>query len=237
MKIIECEQGSPEWNGYRRNRITGRKLDKVMGGPVAQFGLICDLISEEATEQSKIIRASQEMERGNNEEPFAIKMFEEMTGKKVDRLGLCISDQADWLALSPDGFIKNKKGKYTEALEIKSPDSSTAVYYKLTNLIPLEELGMIKKNGECTAAAPFCGIPSEYKWQVIHYFIVNEDLQTLHFGIYDGRFLNNEAQLYVVSVNRTDEQIRLAITDAQNELLLFREKWLKYREIILLDNF
>lgn len=237
MKIINCEQGSPEWHTERRNRITGRKLDKVMGGSTAQFGLICDLIAEEATEQSKIIRASAEMERGNNEEPFAIKMFEGMTGKKVDRLGLCISNEFDWIALSPDGFIKDKKGKYTEALEIKSPDSATAVYYKLTNLIPLEELGMIKKNGECTAAAPFCGIPSEYKWQVIHYFIVNQDLETLHFGIYDGRFINGESQLYIVSVNRTDELIQSAITEAKSELLLFREKWMKYRDIALPSNF
>jgi predicted phage-related endonuclease len=238
MIILEnIEQGTKEWHDARMCKVTGKKLDKVMGTLEARTGLIAELIAEEETEQSKAFKSNAEMERGTNEEPFAVKAFEEKTGKKVDRLGICVSSEFDWVSVSPDGMIKNAEGKYTEGVEVKCPDSKTMVLYRMENTIPLADIGLLTAKGEPKAGAPFLGIPAEYKWQVVQYFIVNEDLQKLYFLVYDKRFINEEAQLYIVEVNRSNEILQEAINEAREELIKFRVDWLRFKEIILPTKF
>jgi len=230
MRTITVEQGTKDWHEQRRCKITGTKLDEVMGTAYARLCLIAELIAEEATEQSKAPVTSAEMERGKAEEIFAIKEFETRTGKIVDQLGVCVSDEYDWVALSPDGMIKND-GKYTEAVEVKSPDSKTAILYRLANMIPAEESGLTK------AKIPWLGIPADYKWQVVQYFLVNADLQKLHFIVYDARFIDDKEKLYIVEVERSNELVQDAVKEAKEALEKFRADWLKWREIVLPDQF
>lgn len=238
MRIIEnLEQGTQEWFEARMKKVTGTKAKAVMGTSEAQRNLIAELIAEEATELSKSTKTTETMERGNNEEPFAVKAFEEKTGKKVTRIGQCVSDDYDWVALSPDGLIANKEGKYTEAIEIKCPDSKKAVLYRIENMIPMEETGLIGKKGDPLAGAPFLGIPSEYKWQCVHYFLVNKDLETLYFLVYDARFIGEESKLYTVELKRSNEVLQEALAEYVAELIAFRKKWLAWKEIVLPTNF
>lgn len=231
MKIITgIEQGTKEWQDHRRCKVTGTKLDSVMGSPLDRVNLIAELIAEEATEQTKFVRPTEEMERGTAEEVFAVKMFEEVTGKKVDRICICLSEEFDFLALSPDGLI-GKKGKYTEAIEVKCPNSQTAVFNRLANMIPNEELGLAKSK------QTFLGIPAQYKWQAVNYFLVNEDLQTLYFTTYDARFIDEKEKLYIVEVKRDSEQMQEAINQAREALIKFRADWLRWKEIVLPSNF
>lgn len=236
MKILEVEQGTKEWHDARRCKVTGTKLAKVMGTSEGKRGLIAELISEEATEQTKVFVTTSEMERGHAEEEFAVKLFEKKTGKKIDRVGMCISDENGWVALSPDGLIKTKDG-YTEAIEIKCPDSKKAILYRIENIIPLEETGLLSAKGLPLSSAPFLGIPSEYKWQAVHYFVVNENLKKLYFCIYDARFIDEEAKIYIVELDRNNEILQEAISEAKTELNKFREIWMSWKEIILPTKF
>ena len=231
MNILDVSQGTKAWFDLRRCKVTGTKLDSVMGSALDKVNLISELISEEATEQTKILRPTEEMERGTAEEVFAIKEFEARTGKVVDRLGICISQEFDWLSLSPDGFIKNEEGKYTEAIEVKSPNSQTAIFYRLSNLIPADELGLTKSK------QTFLGIPAQYKWQVVDYFLVNTDLEKLYFVVYDARFIDEDQKLYVVEVSRENELLQEALVEAREALIKFRENWLRWRDIILPTKF
>jgi predicted phage-related endonuclease len=103
------------------------------------------------------------MERGHRLEDEVIKKFEEETGKQVDKVGFITREDDDRIACSPDGLIKVGK-KYKEAVECKCLSASRHLqaYFE-------------KK------------IPSEYDFQVLQYFIVNEDLETLYFCFYDPR--------------------------------------------------
>ena len=83
MQILNIEQGTQEWHDARRCKVTGTKLDSVMGTALDRVQLACELIAEEATEQSKIMKATAEMERGTSEEVFALKAFAKRTGKKL----------------------------------------------------------------------------------------------------------------------------------------------------------
>lgn len=231
MQIVELEQGSPEWLEARRCKISGTKLDEVMGTAYERTKLLARLIAEEGTEQTKMMVATPEMERGSAEEVFAIKRFEQRTGKTVKRDGLCVSDEHDWLVLSPDGLIANDSGEYTEAVEVKSPNSETAVFYRLCNLVGGKELGLT------ASKQPFLGVPADYKWQVVQYFLVNEKLQKLYFLVYDARFIDDSMKLMVVEVERHNELLQDAMQEAREELAKFRTDWLAYKEMVLPDNF
>lgn len=234
MKVIpkeEMEQGSPMWHDARRCKVTGTKLQKVMGTPYSRFELACELIAEEGTEQSDILRPTAEMERGIAEEDFAIKLFEKQTGLKVEQVGMCISDEHEWLTLSPDGLIKDADGKYSKAVEVKSPKSKTVIKYKLSNLVDAKELGLTK------AKQPFLGIPAEYKWQCVDYFVVNPDLRTLYFVWYDERFIDGELKLNIVELKWENELLQEAIHEVKTALEEFRAKWVEWRALVLPDNF
>lgn len=246
MKINKCEQGTPEWHDARRCMITGTKMDSVMGTSLDRLMLACELIAEEATELSKTFKVSAEMERGNIEEVFARKHFEKITGKEVTQIGFCRSDEFDYLGISGDGWIENN-GKFTEALEIKCPDSKNAVFYKLADTLgPVElNLGSWSKPTKAepdpifkpSAKAPFLGIPAQYQWQVVTYFLVNTDLQTMNFGVYDARFIEEDSKMHIVKIERENPILQLAMEEAKKELVEFRAFWLKCREIIIKDNF
>lgn len=219
MKIINAPQGTLEWQKHRLGRITGTKLCDVMGTPNAQKKLITTLLAEEATEQAKVVRPSAEMERGTAEEVFAIKAFEKKFKKKVERVGICISDECDWLAYSPDGLIKDKRGKYSEGVEVKNPDSATFVAYKLG--YDLCELG----------------IPRDYKWQVVDAFLVNTDLERLYFVVQDARWIADEGKLLVTEVERSNPILQGFLDETCEQLKEFRIEWLRCRDIVLPPNF
>lgn len=230
MDILNIEQGTPEWHAARRCRVTGTKLDNVMGTPLARVQQIAELIAEEATEQSKIIRPTEEMERGTAEEEFAIQAYEKQIGSKVKRGGMWVSDKYKFLAYSPDGYVE-KNGKVTEVCEVKNPDSKNAILYRLMNEISNEELKLAK------GKLPFLGIPEQYKWQCVDAFLVNPELERLHFLIHDARFISSDAKLYVVTIERDNEILQEAIKEAEAALIQFRADWLKWKEIILPSKF
>lgn len=243
MKILDgIDQGTVEWHAARRGMVTGTKLQDVMGSALDRVNLIAEMIAQEATEQSKVIRVSAEMERGSAEEPFAVAAYEQSTGSKVDRVGFCVSDEFDWLGLSPDGFVL-EDGKYKRAIEIKNPNSETAVFYRLTNMVGMETLGLgswsksTKERPDMafkpSSKEPFLGIPVEYKWQVVHYFIVNTDLESLDFVAYDARFIDVDEKLYIITVTRDMPGMAAAINEARAELVKFRADWLRWKEIIM----
>lgn len=226
MRVIkDIEQGTKEWHDLRRCRITSTKLEEVMGTPAARLALIAELIAEEGTEQSKIIRPTPEMERGTAEEIFAIKRFEEKYGKKVEKVTMCISSEFDWLAVSPDALIPDENGKYTQSVEAKNPDSKTVIFYR-----------MLRKNPQIKVPAskiPFIGIPADYKWQVVADFLVNDELEKLYFLIHDARFIEDTAKLDVIEINRENPELQVAMKEAREELIKFRDEWMTWREEVL----
>ena len=118
------------------------------------------------------------MERGHRLEDEAIAEFEKLIKKKVEQVGLCISDENENIALSPDGLIKNGK-KYTEAIEVKCLNSAKHLQ------------GYFEKK-----------VPKEYLEQVYQYFIVNTDLEKLYFVFYDPRV--TVKPIHFVEIKRED---------------------------------
>jgi len=113
------------------------------------------------------------MERGKELEAEAIEEFAKITGKKVDNnLVILLRDDNANIALSPDGIISDE-----EMVEVKCLSSARHIE------------AFLKQE-----------IPSEYKEQVLQYFVVNEKLQTLYFVFYDPRLMVH--QLFYITVLR-----------------------------------
>ena len=126
------------------------------------------------------------MARGHILEPESIAAFEEKTGKKVDEDSVVwVSDYDENAYVSPDGAITGKDGKVREACEVKCLSSAEVI--------------------KCFDDHCY---PKEYEPQVLKYFMVNEDLETLHFIIFTDLIPGLELQVF--DINRNDVEERLA---------------------------
>jgi putative phage-type endonuclease len=199
MKIINVEQGTDEWLKMRLGMITGTRLKSVMAGPQAQETLIYELVAEQLSGQQEQVWVNAAMQWGTDHEDEAVQLFEKGRRKKSEAVGFCISDEYPFLGLSPDRLTKTKD-KFTKAIEVKCPTTKTALKYRYEG-----------------------GIPKEYKWQVVNYFLVCETLRSLDFVVYDPRIINDDLKLFVVTVTRKDMQAD--IDAAVERIHSFREKW------------
>lgn len=183
MRIIEeLVQGSPEWLEARRGKITGSKLSDIVvkrgtGKKIGYYQLIADKLGIPADDENS-------MSRGSRLENEAVEMFEKETSKEVEFVGLCISDNNNDIALSPDGLIKDKSGKYTEAVEVKCLGSARHIQAVIENKIP-----------------------DDYIFQAYQYFIVIEDLKVLNFCFYDPRLLAKPFHIIKVLRENIEKEI------------------------------
>lgn len=157
FKILKFETVE-EWLDARKGKITGTRLGTMFSKRDKKpLKGFYELIAERVA-----IPADGEnvMDRGKRLETEAIERFEAETGKVVNKdLVLWTREDDENIAVSPDGFIGD-----TEAVEVKCLNSASHIEAYLT--------------GE---------IPCEYEYQVLQYFIVNENLKTLNFCFYDPR--------------------------------------------------
>jgi putative phage-type endonuclease len=201
MKILDIEQNSDEWLLARKGKITGSKLKNIVveKGTNEKIGFWQLLADSLSIEDES--ESENPRERGHEFEPNAIQEFEKITGKKVKTTGMWISDENENIACSPDGVI----GK-TEAVEVKCLSASRHLEAYFTQKIP-----------------------SEYKYQVLQYFIVNEKLEKLYFCFYDPRIVSKP--FFFIEVERDEEDVeyyknyqlgKLAkIEEYKNQLMAF----------------
>lgn len=134
---------------------------------------------------------SSEMSNGVLWEPWAIDKYQEVTGQIVKEVGFIT--KGDDIGLSPDGLIGEKK-----AIEVKSPSLKKHIEYIVSNKLP-----------------------AEYKWQVVHYFIVIDELESLDFVSYNPKFPLKE--LHIVTITRAE--LEKEIQEAKEKLAQFLEKY------------
>jgi len=145
---------------------------------------------------------SDAMKHGILFEPEAIRVYEETTKNKVEEIGFCVHDKYPFIAVSPDGLVK-VDGKYQGAVEVKCPSSKKHIEYI--------RIGRV---------------PAEYKAQVLHYFVVVDDLQWLDFVTYDPRMKSHKINVHRVHRNEIQEEVDAALA----AYLKFYDKLLKYEE-------
>lgn len=192
MKKVNVEQRTPEWEHLRKTHLTGTILKGIMGTPKARQESIYEMIANRLTVGvDSDDEYENPMDRGNRLEPDAISTFEFETNKSVEKVGFCESDEIEAVAQSPDGYIKDTND--TEAIEVKSMGGKNHIKLWLTN-----------------------EVPDEYKWQVVQYFVVNDELKKLYFVGYNPQIPVHP--LHIIEVER-DEVVIQQAKDAQKVFL------------------
>jgi len=195
---IKTYSDKESWMQGRLGKITGSTLKDLIvkrgtGKKKGFYQIIADRIAIPRDDENR-------MDRGHRLEDEATERFTEATGKKVNTdLVIWTRDDNDNIAISPDGYIENK-GKVTEAVEVKCLNSVSHVEAIIT--------------GE---------YPKEYHEQILQYFVVNDDLKTLYFVMYDPTVPKD---YLCFTIHRVDvaEEVQYHL-DYEKQELLEIEEW------------
>lgn len=159
MKTLKINQNSDEWFEARKGKITGSKLKDI----IVKRGNGKKIGFYQLIADRVAVEPDDEdqMERGHRLQSEAIEAFEKKHNCKTEQIGMWIADFNDNIAISPDAVVSDK-----EAVEVKCLKSANHLKAVIEN-----------------------EIPSEHFEQVVQYFIVNEQLETLYFVLYDPRIV------------------------------------------------
>jgi hypothetical protein len=136
MRIIECEQGTPEWLQARLGVPSASSYSKLVtttGKSSAQAeAYINQLVAERITGEPTIFHVTEPMTRGIELEPEARFRYEMETGNLVIQVGFLMHDTLQ-AGASPDGLVGENGG-----LEIKCPSAHTHVEYLRDGGLPIK---------------------------------------------------------------------------------------------------
>ena len=201
MEVFNLEQWTPEWYEMRRWVITWTRLARLMGGKEARKTLIYELIGEEITDFDPNVANSAKsdaMAHWNDSESIIRSEFIQRETVSVGFIKKCA-----WIGISPDALVQEGE-IYTEAYEFKAPQATNFVRYAIEN----------KSRWD---------IPSEYLWQVVHYFVCIDSLEKLHFWMFNENVKDKDCRM--VWIEATRESLRLKIEEAMASISSFKVEW------------
>lgn len=204
MKILDIDQNSEEWLEYRKGKSGGSafgKLYKINGRSNEAlkdqfFVMLAERVARPMTPNDYADKVPDGVVfswavRGHILEPEAAEAFAKKYGKVLGDGKVWASDDTYNSYVSPDRVITSADGKIREAVEIKCL-SSEKVLKVWWDKMHLEDW-----------QSDFWAIPSnEYKAQVLKYFMINDDLETLYWVVYTD--LIPKLELQVLEIKRLD---------------------------------
>jgi len=130
MKVVNCEQGSPEWYAVRVGIPTASNFDKLLTARGEQSKQMEKYLYTIAAEKVSGIKSeifqTPAMLHGIETEAEAVQFYELSTGQETETVGFCLDDSG-LFGCSPDRLIGDKG-----LLEVKCPQPQTQVAYLLS---------------------------------------------------------------------------------------------------------
>ncbi len=196
MKIIEHEQNSEKWLDQRIGKITGSKVGDLISkkdGSLKKAGLYAFIAEQIATQEDD---GENPMDRGHRLEQEAIEEYEKYTGKKTEKVGICVREDNEKIAISPDRLSDNRK----LGVEVKCLSSAKHIQTIVENRIP-----------------------SEYEEQMLQYFVVGDGIECVDFVFYDPRvsvkplnIITHYREDYTEEIKSQLENERKIVTEIEN---------------------
>lgn len=194
MKIIRLSQSEDResWLELRKGIITGTKAKRVQ--PPARSQKLPSGIYEIIAEKIAVEKDGEpERERGLRLENEALLRTQDKYKLDLDLdCGMWFSDD-EKLAVSPDAAQVGDKPTY--AAEAKCLDTKNHIQGILQDCIA-KQLPQYNPIDSLKIGT------SDFTAQVIQYFVINQDLQTLYFTLYDDRVVLDNIMHYVIVVKR-----------------------------------
>ena len=143
LKVIDCEQGTPEWLENRLGIPTASRFEDMMKrcrdkksmGKVAEkyaYELAAQRITEELPEGF----TTSHTQRGNDVEPYVVELYEERTGNKCNILGFIRNEYAGY---SPDRLVGDKG-----CIEVKTKKPELHIECIIGGEVPSEHMKQIQ---------------------------------------------------------------------------------------------
>lgn len=144
MKIITgIEQGTEEWHALRLGIITMSNVQCLLVDGKSSHGLgagamtyMSELIGEQFTEMPADFFSSKVTERGHEDEPVALQLYEAQNNVRIESATIILNHGVGY---SPDGLV-SRDG----LIEIKSKAPKLQVDILESQQVPKEHLGQIQ---------------------------------------------------------------------------------------------
>ena len=140
MKIIDCDQRSPEWHQARSGVPSASEFDKIVtsdGSPSKQRQkYMYELVGQKLGALPEESYTNKAIENGILREADAREMYSRDV-KPVIQVGFCLADEG-W-GCSPDGFV-GEDG----LIEIKCPILSTHIEYLIKQKLPTDYVQQVQ---------------------------------------------------------------------------------------------
>jgi len=148
--IEKVEQGAPEWFAARLGNVTASRVADVIaktksGYSASRENYMAQLICERMTNTVAESYTNAAMAWGTETEPLARAAYESYADVLVDEVGYIPHPTIERAGASPDGLV----GLYG-LLEIKCPNSSTAIETLLTQTVPAKYITQMQWQMACT---------------------------------------------------------------------------------------
>ena len=148
--IEKVEQGTPEWFAARLGNVTASRVADVIaktksGYSASRENYMAQLICERMTNTVAESYTNAAMQWGTETEPLARAAYESYADVLVDEVGYIAHPTIERAGASPDGLV----GLFG-LLEIKCPNSSTAIETLLTQTVPTKYITQMQWQMSCT---------------------------------------------------------------------------------------
>ena len=200
------EQGSPEWFAQRLGKVTASRVADVIaktktGYSASRDNYMAQLVCERMTNTVAESFTNSAMQWGTETEPLARAAYEAHADVLVDEVAMITHPTIEAAGASPDGYVGSEG-----LLEIKCPNTATAIDTLLSQIVPSKYIPQIQWQLSCTGR------------------------QWCDFCSFDPR-LPKELQLFVKRVPRDDAYIQMLEEEVKKFLTELDGKITKLNEL------
>ena len=179
VTIHNMEQRSPEWLAIRVGRLGGSKAISLTTDARMKTQ-IYTTIAEIETGKEEDFYISKPMQEGIDKEPFARDAYEKERFVSITQVGYITNSDYEYAGLSPDGLIGD-----VGAVEFKCP--------------------LAKQHVKTIVDGK---VPTEYRPQIAHYFMINENLEWVDFVSYHPEV--KRKPLFIIRCTREEFEADIA---------------------------
>ena len=150
MKIIDCEQCSPEWFAARVGKVSASRMADLTaktktGWGASRANYAAELVAERLTGTKAEKFSNAAMQWGTDQEPVARTMYEFMGDAAVTEIGLVLHPSIDMACASPDGLVGSDG-----LVEIKCPMTASHIETLLGSTIDAKYMKQMQWQMACT---------------------------------------------------------------------------------------
>ena len=150
MRMLDVEQGTPEWHAARLGKVTASRIADVMAKTKAGYGAsranyMAELICERLTGASAERFTNSAMQWGTDMEPQARETYAFLNAVDVRQVGFVLHPSIDDAGASPDGLVGD-----AGLVEIKCPNTATHIETLLSQTVPQKYVDQMQWQMLCT---------------------------------------------------------------------------------------